>query len=212
MADLFDYEPPARIYWDRKSYTSLEEHVGALRGSKTVYVGNLSFYTTEAQIYELFSKVGDVARVIMGLDRHKSTPCGFCFVEYFSGGDATASINFVHGTTLDERVIKVELDPGFRQGRQYGRGNAGGQPREQIADLFDYEPPARIDWDHMSHTSLEEYVVALRGSKTVRVGNLSFDMEEAQVYKLFSKVGGVPRVIMGCGHRKPAPCGFCCVK
>jgi len=45
-----------------------------------LYVGNVSFYTTEAQIYELFSTVGHVNRVIMGLDRNKKSPCGFCFV------------------------------------------------------------------------------------------------------------------------------------
>lgn len=50
--------------------------------STTLYVGNLSFYTTEEQIHELFSKCGDVKRIIMGLDSMKKTPCGFCFVEY----------------------------------------------------------------------------------------------------------------------------------
>jgi nuclear cap-binding protein subunit 2 len=49
--------------------------------SATLYVGNLSFYTTEEQIYELFSKCGDIKRIIMGLDRNKKTPCGFCFAE-----------------------------------------------------------------------------------------------------------------------------------
>jgi nuclear cap-binding protein subunit 2 len=52
-----------------------------LRNSTTLYVGNLSFYTTEEQIYELFSKCGDVKKVVMGLDKYKKTPCGFCFVE-----------------------------------------------------------------------------------------------------------------------------------
>ena len=49
--------------------------------SSTVYVGNMSFYTTEEQVYELFSMCGDVKRVIMGLHRANKTPCGFCFVE-----------------------------------------------------------------------------------------------------------------------------------
>jgi len=53
-----------------------------LENTTTLYVGNLSFHTTEEQIYELFSKVGEVKRVIMGLDRNKKTPCGFCFVEF----------------------------------------------------------------------------------------------------------------------------------
>ncbi|XP_061454185.1 nuclear cap-binding protein subunit 2-like isoform X2 [Rhineura floridana] len=54
----------------------------ALKNSCTLYVGNLSFYTTEEQIYELFCKCGDVKRIVMGLDKVKKTPCGFCFVEY----------------------------------------------------------------------------------------------------------------------------------
>ena len=52
-----------------------------LSNSTTLYVGNLSFYTTEEQIYELFSKAGEIKRIIMGLDKFQKTPCGFCFVE-----------------------------------------------------------------------------------------------------------------------------------
>jgi nuclear cap-binding protein subunit 2 len=57
MAELFALEDPGKIYWDRKSFATFEDHVNALRGSKYLYIGNLSFYTTEAQIIELFSKV-----------------------------------------------------------------------------------------------------------------------------------------------------------
>ena len=47
-----------------------------------MYVGNLSHFTTEEQIHELFLKCGAIDRIIMGLDRNKLTPCGFCFVIY----------------------------------------------------------------------------------------------------------------------------------
>jgi len=63
------------------SQRSLEEQEELLQRSATLYVGNLSFFTKEEQIYELFMMCGDVKRVIMGLDRHNHTPCGFCFVE-----------------------------------------------------------------------------------------------------------------------------------
>jgi len=53
-----------------------------MEASTTLYVGNLSFHTSEEQIYEVFGKVGEVKRVVMGLDRIRKTPCGFCFVEY----------------------------------------------------------------------------------------------------------------------------------
>lgn len=58
-----------------------DKTVQDLSTSATLYVGNLSFFTTEEQIYELFQRAGDVKRVIMGLNRQTKTPCGFCFVE-----------------------------------------------------------------------------------------------------------------------------------
>jgi hypothetical protein len=55
--------------------------IGDLAVSTTLYVGNLSFYTTEEQIHEYFRRCGPVKRVIMGLNKNDKTPCGFCFVE-----------------------------------------------------------------------------------------------------------------------------------
>lgn len=51
--------------------------------STTLYVGNLSFFTTEEQIHELFSRAGDVKRIIMGLDKVNKTPCKV-FINQFS--------------------------------------------------------------------------------------------------------------------------------
>lgn len=56
----------------------------------------------------------------MGLDRYNKTPCGFCFVEYYTHQDALDCLKYVGGTKLDERIIRTDLDPGFEEGRQYG--------------------------------------------------------------------------------------------
>ncbi len=90
-------------------------------------IGNLSFYTTEEQIHELFGRAGDVKRIIMGLDRQKKTPCGFCFVEYYTRGDSENAMRYINGTRLDDRPIRTDWDAGFVEGRQYGRGKSGGQ-------------------------------------------------------------------------------------
>jgi nuclear cap-binding protein subunit 2 len=124
-------ETPQRIYWDRKYYTSFEEQVDALHGSSTLYVGNLSFYTTELQIHETFARVGPIKRIIMGLNRDSRTPCGFCFVEYFTHEHARECLKFINGTMCDDRIIRCELDGGFKQGRQFGRGVSGGQIRDE---------------------------------------------------------------------------------
>ncbi|OAD56399.1 Nuclear cap-binding protein subunit 2, partial [Eufriesea mexicana] len=107
-----------------------------LRNSTTLYVGNLSFYTTEEQIYELFSKCGDIRRIIMGLDKYKKTPCGFCFVEYYQRSDAENCMRYINGTRLDDRIIRTDWDAGFIEGRQYGRGKTGGQNIQQIQQEY----------------------------------------------------------------------------
>lgn len=141
---------------------------------------------------QVFSKVGDIKRIVMGLDKHKLTPCGFCFVVYYTredtedcvkasgaggewycpGGEgrggkgrwgycslghggwvfcsapaplclsaaspthaligpcpAPACPQYVNGTMLDDRPIRVDFDWGFVEGRQFGRGRSGGQVR-----------------------------------------------------------------------------------
>ena len=108
-----------------------------LKDATTLYVGNLSFYTTEEQIHELFSKCGEIKRLVMGLDRYQKTPCGFCFVEYYTHQDALDCMKYIGGTKLDERVIRTDLDEGFVEGRQYGRGKSGGQVRDEYRAEYD---------------------------------------------------------------------------
>ncbi|KAL9038425.1 MAG: hypothetical protein Q9180_003143 [Flavoplaca navasiana] len=114
-----------------------EEQEDPLKEATTLYVGNLSFYTTEEQIHELFSKCGEIKRLVMGLDRFNKTPCGFCFVEYYTHQDALDCLKYIGGTKLDERIIRTDLDPGFQEGRQYGRGKSGGQVRDEYRDEYD---------------------------------------------------------------------------
>ncbi|GAA5844517.1 hypothetical protein JCM3775_005578 [Rhodotorula graminis] len=135
-------------YRDSRSPLPLQVQHANLAISSTVYVGNLSFFTTEEQIYELFSKVGEIKRIIMGLDRNLKTPCGFCFVEFFLHEHAVASLRYVSGTKLDERIIRADLDPGYLENRQYGRGKSGGQVRDEYREDWD---AGRGGWGHLKN-------------------------------------------------------------
>ncbi|OEL27159.1 Nuclear cap-binding protein subunit 2 [Dichanthelium oligosanthes] len=75
-------QDPSKLsaYRDRRFHGTQEEYEAALQASTTVYIGNMSFYTTEEQAYELFSRAGEIKKIIMGLDKNSKTPCGFCFV------------------------------------------------------------------------------------------------------------------------------------
>ncbi|CCC69939.1 hypothetical protein NCAS_0D03580 [Naumovozyma castellii] len=120
----------------RKNPNGLEELRQSLQ-SATIYVGNLSFYTSEEQIYELFSKCGFIKRIIMGLDRFKFTPCGFCFVIYSNAQEALNALKYLSDTKLDDKHITIDLDPGFEDGRQFGRGRGGGQVSDELRFEFD---------------------------------------------------------------------------
>ncbi|KAG2144752.1 hypothetical protein BD769DRAFT_930172 [Suillus cothurnatus] len=136
-------------YKDSQSRIERAKQNDLLSKSTTLYIGNLSFYTTEEQIYELFTKCaspedgGGIKRIIMGLDRNTRTPCGFCFVEYYTHAEALASMKYVSGTKLDERIIRCDLDLGYKEGRQFGRGKSGGQVRDEHRQDYD---PGRGGW------------------------------------------------------------------
>ncbi|XP_073314928.1 nuclear cap-binding protein subunit 2-like isoform X4 [Primulina huaijiensis] len=125
-------------YRDRRFSGTQEEFEEVLLSSTTVYVGNMSFYTTEEQVYELFTRAGEIKKIVMGLDKNSKTPCGFCFVVYYSRDDTEDCVKYISGTILDDRPIRVDFDWGFQEGRQWGRGRSGGQVRDEYRT--DYDP------------------------------------------------------------------------
>ncbi len=72
----------------------------------------------------------------MGLDATKKTPCGFCFVSYFTRKDAEAAVKYINGSMMDGRSIRVDHDWGFVEGRQFGRGRSGGQVSAHLLHLI----------------------------------------------------------------------------
>ena len=91
-------------YRDQHFKGTRTEQEKLLKTSTTLYVGNMSFYTTEEQLYELFSKCGDVKRIVMGLDKFKRTPCGFCFVEYSTKEEADRACLLFNNCVPEEFV------------------------------------------------------------------------------------------------------------
>lgn len=86
---------------------------------------------------QVFSRAGDIKRIVMGLDKQKLTPCGFCFVVYYTRQDAEDCVKYLSGMMLDERPIRADFDWGFQEGRQFGRGRSGGQVRDEYRMDYD---------------------------------------------------------------------------
>jgi RNA recognition motif-containing protein len=98
--------------------------------AKKLYVGNLSFNTTQAQIRELFAQVGEVADVNIITDRLTGTPKGFGFVEMATESDAQQAIQRFNGYSLDDHALVVnEARPREERPRGGGRSYSSGSGR-----------------------------------------------------------------------------------
>ncbi|MFN2134295.1 MAG: RNA recognition motif domain-containing protein, partial [Anaerolineae bacterium] len=75
--------------------------------AKSIYVGNMSYDTTEDTLRELFEAFGDVVSVNVITDRATGRPRGFAFVEMASDGAAQEAISELDGRSVDGRTLKV---------------------------------------------------------------------------------------------------------
>lgn len=119
-------------YRDRKFQGNEDEYIASLRNSRTIYIGNLSTKVEEERLWAIFGLCGEIKRVVMGINRSTLYPCGFAFVEFYNVECARKACLF-NGLRLSGKYIKVDVDYGFREGRQYGRGVFGGQFKEDYA-------------------------------------------------------------------------------
>ena len=72
-----------------------------------IYIGNLSYDTTEDSLRQAFAAHGEVASVNVVTDRATGRPRGFAFVEMATDQAANAAIAALNGTTLDDRQLNV---------------------------------------------------------------------------------------------------------
>ncbi|GAB65268.1 nuclear cap-binding protein [Plasmodium cynomolgi strain B] len=145
MSHLYEEVYKKRKYYDRALCNDYEDWLNKIQFSKTVYIGNLSIYTTEQQIYEHMRQAGNVENIIMGLHRTEKSPCGFCFVVYRSKEGYTQAVNFLNNSILDGRIIRVDEDLGIIGRRKYGRGKTGVQKRDERIKYYDEDRPQVLD-------------------------------------------------------------------
>lgn len=93
--------------------------------STKLFVGNLSFNTTENQLQDLFAAHGTVTEVDLIMDKFSGRPRGFAFVTMESKEAAEAAIKAVNGQEVDGRALTVnEARP--REDRPPRSGGGGG--------------------------------------------------------------------------------------
>lgn len=105
---------------------------------KNIFVGNLSFSSTQDDVRALFEGYGVVDRVSLIMDRETGRSRGFAFVEMSNDEEADRAINALNGADIGGRKINVnearpreERSFGGSGGRQGGGYGGGGQRRRE---------------------------------------------------------------------------------
>ena len=88
-----------------------------------LFVGNLSFNTTDDSLRSLFAQHGAVDEVAIITDRDSGRPRGFAFVTMSNDAEAEAAIEATNGNDLDGRTLNVS------QARERSGGGGGGGRR-----------------------------------------------------------------------------------
>lgn len=98
--------------------------------STKLFVGNLSFNTTENDLQDAFAAHGTVVEANLMMDRASGRPRGFAFVTMGSPEEAQKAIDAMNGASLDGRNLTVnEARP--KEARSGGGGFGGGQRSER---------------------------------------------------------------------------------
>jgi RNA recognition motif-containing protein len=94
---------------------------------KNLFVGNMSFQTTESELRSLFEPFGEISRVNVITDRDTGQARGFAFVEMAHDDEAAKAISSLNGKEVDGRALNVnEARPKTERTGGGGGGNRGG--------------------------------------------------------------------------------------
>jgi RNA recognition motif-containing protein len=91
-----------------------------------LYVGNLSYGTTDSDLRTLFTQAGAVSAVDLIKDRDSGQSKGFAFVTMGSQGEAQKAITMFNGYTLDARELKVNPAKPREESGGYNSNRGGG--------------------------------------------------------------------------------------
>ena len=94
-----------------------------------IFVGNLSFSTTQDDLQAAFAAYGSVERVNIVTDRDTGQPRGFAFVEMTDRSAAEQAISHLNGKEMNGRALNVNEARPKTQGGGGGGGGRGGRGR-----------------------------------------------------------------------------------
>ena len=111
---------------------------------KNLFIGNMSFQTTESDLRALFEPFGQITRVHVPMDRETGRPRGFAFVEVADGNGASKAITALNGKDVGGRALRVNeaVPKSERRGPSVSFGPRGNSDRGRFSNE-DYSESAR---------------------------------------------------------------------
>src|SRR5436305_1384526 len=102
-----------------------------------LFVGNLSFNTTENDLQDTFAAHGTVVEANLMMDRDSGRPRGFGFVTMSTPEEADAAISALNGKSIEGRALTVNVARPREERSGGGRGFGGGGGRREYSGARD---------------------------------------------------------------------------
>jgi len=127
-----------------------------------LYVGNLSFQTTEQDLRELFAQYGTVTDAALIMDRETNRPRGFAFVTMSSAEEGQRAIDALNGQNHDGRDLNVnEARPMEARGPRREFSNSGRsehfRPRGGFVFQVFQQAPRMLASQHRNRVRIDSY-------------------------------------------------------
>ena len=120
-----DSRPPKKEFNDRNGGSPRNSGVQGNAPADTLFVGNMSFHSSEETLREAFAAHADVQSVRIPTDRETGRVKGFAYVQFYSTEDAQKAKQGMEGQDVDGRVLRLDFASARPQGGQQGFGGRG---------------------------------------------------------------------------------------
>lgn len=99
--------------------------------SKTLFIGNLAFEMTDADLNKLFRDIANVIDVRVAIDRRTGQPRGFAHADFTDVESAIKAAEVLEGKEVYNRALRVDYSVGNGRQNQVGRGRGDRAPRDE---------------------------------------------------------------------------------
>jgi RNA recognition motif-containing protein len=180
-----DEKPEKKEKKKKAKAKKTEEKKEATGSSSTLYISNLPFDLTDELLGDLFKTKGHNPVSARIARRRDDRSKGFGFVEFASEADQKAALAAIDGATIGERVIAAKVALKDSETREAGNGNDNNAPKDGAKRKRNRKRGGDKDGEEKKPVERKE---KKDSERLVYVSNLSFDVDDNALAKLFDEL------------------------